>query len=81
MSHSQNQNQSAQVPTPREIELMADVLRARLGADASNIAMFFANEQKALGDEERYEAWAHVAEQINKLDVNAAAREATARRH
>lgn len=57
-------------PTPVEIELMADVLRTRLGNEAGDIAMFFANEQKALGDMVRYQAWANVAKKINKMSDN-----------
>lgn len=68
MSSFANDNQHNEVPSPVEIELMADVLRARLGAEAGHVAMFFANEQKALGDAERYEAWAAVAEQIKKME-------------
>lgn len=64
-----NENVNTDVPTPVEIELMADVLRARLGEEASSIAMFFANEQKALGDMERYEAWSAVAKQIHLMDT------------
>lgn len=70
MTRAINDNYNPDIPTPSEIELMADVLRAKLGSDASNIAMFFANEQKALGDMERYEAWASVANKIHQLDLH-----------
>lgn len=63
-----NENLKTDLPTPSEIELMADVLRAKLGEEAASVAMFFANEQKALGDQKRFEAWASVAEQIHLVD-------------
>jgi hypothetical protein len=51
-------------PTPREVDDMAEVLEARHGLLAAEIAEFFASLHSQRGDAGRCWAWTGVAERV-----------------
>jgi hypothetical protein len=53
-------------PTPREVESMAEVLEARHGVLAAEVAEFFSTAHSLKGDAGRSWAWAGVAELVKK---------------
>lgn len=51
-------------PTPREVHVMAEVLEARHGVYAAEVAEFFSTMHSLRGDAGRCWAWAGVAETV-----------------
>jgi hypothetical protein len=56
-------------PTPRDVELMAEVLEGRHGNLAAEIAEFFASFHGEKGDAGRSWAWAGVAERVRQREI------------
>lgn len=56
-------------PTPRDVELMAEVLEGRHGNLAAEIAEFFASFHGEKGDAGRSWAWAGVAERVRQREM------------
>jgi hypothetical protein len=57
-------------PTPRDVEAMADVLEARHGFWAAEVADFFSCYHGQEGDAGRSWAWAGVAERVRSRERN-----------
>jgi hypothetical protein len=64
-------------PTPREVQVMAEVLEGRHGVYAAEVAEFFSTMHSLRGDAGRCWAWAGVAETVR---VRTEARMGTANR-
>jgi hypothetical protein len=59
-------------PTPRDVEVMAEVLEGRHGIYAAAIADFFSSLHDTKGDVSRSWAWAGVANRVRQREVTRA---------